>query len=136
MKNKHLLPAFALLLGLSACQSKEEILRDQYAVEGMVLYQKHCENCHQAGGKGLKSLYPALNQGLFNKFSEASLALMMSKGIKEGQVLDGKTFTQYMPGNPALQALDLAEILTYLHELNGNKTKRVEVDRLKRWLKP
>jgi mono/diheme cytochrome c family protein len=112
-------------LTLLSCQSKEEVLHEQYRVEGLALYQKHCENCHQADGKGFKKLYPALvGTDLLKRVSERQMAVMIKKGIA------ADANHEFMPGNAELQAIEIAEIITYLKDLNGVKEGIVDQKRI------
>ncbi len=99
-----------------SCTSKEEILQQQYSVEGMALYQTHCENCHQADGAGLRNLYPPIQK---TTLSPEALSCL----IKNGKKGNG-----FMPANPKLQALDIAEILTYMREKWGNQKRIYPTD--------
>lgn len=111
------LPAMILLaVGLASCESKEEILYKQYVVEGRVLYQTNCANCHQENGSGLKDLYPAISQAaLWKNLKSNELTCLIKWGRKGTK--------GYMPGNAKLQALDIAEIQTFLRDQWGpNKT--------------
>ena len=111
------LPAMILLaVGLASCESKEEILYKQYVVEGRVLYHTNCANCHQENGSGLKDLYPAISQAaLWKNLKSNELTCLIKWGRKGTK--------GYMPGNAKLQALDIAEIQTFLRDQWGpNKT--------------
>ena len=99
-----------------SCQSKEEITQQQYSVEGMALYQTHCENCHQADGAGLRDLYPSIQK---STLSPAALSCLIRNGKK------GKGF---MPANTKLQALDIAELITYMREKWGNQKRIYPTD--------
>lgn len=111
------------ILGLFSCQSKEEILRQQYSIEGMNAYQLHCENCHQKDGKGLKDLYPpVMGTDLFQRVSSEQLVHLLKLGQKGEIIVSGKKYDGFMPSNNKLEALDIAEIITYLREQNGHKT--------------
>lgn len=122
MRNRFYL-AILVWIGLNACQSKEEILQQQYSIEGMNAYQTHCENCHQKDGKGLKDLYPAvMGTDLFERVSDQQLVHLLKYGQKGEIVVNGKKYEGFMPGNGKLEPLDIAEIITYLREKNGNKT--------------
>jgi mono/diheme cytochrome c family protein len=99
-----------------SCQSKEEITQQQYSVEGMALYKANCENCHQADGGGLRDLYPSIQK---THLSPEALACLVKKGKK------GNGF---MPANPKLQALDIAELVTYMREKWGGKKQIYSVD--------
>lgn len=99
-----------------SCQSREEITQEQYSVEGMALYKANCENCHQADGGGLRDLYPSIQK---THLSPEALACLVKKGKK------GNGF---MPANPKLQALDIAELVTYMREKWGGKKQIYSVD--------
>jgi mono/diheme cytochrome c family protein len=99
-----------------SCSSKEEILQQQYSVEGMALYQTHCENCHQADGAGLRDLYPSIQK---TSLSPKALSCL---------IRNGKKGNGFMPANPKLQALDIAEILTYMREKWGNQKRIYPTD--------
>ena len=106
---KNYIPIAIIAFFFFSCQSKEEILQQQYAVEGMALYKTHCENCHQADGSGLRDLYPSIQK---SQLSPEAMTCLLRYGKK------GKG---YMPGNQKLQALDLAELVTYMrNEWNAN----------------
>lgn len=99
-----------------SCQSKEEILQQQYAVEGMALYKTNCENCHQADGSGLRDLYPSINK---SKISPEALTCLMR---------NGKKGNGYMPANAKLQGLDLAELVTYMRDKWGGNKQIYPID--------
>lgn len=99
-----------------SCQSREEITQQQYSVEGMALYKANCENCHQADGGGLRDLYPSIQK---THLSPEALACLVKKGKK------GNGF---MPANPKLQALDIAELVTYMREKWDGKKQIYPVD--------
>ena len=113
-----------LLVLLVSCESREEITRQQYVVEGMNLYQTNCANCHQVDGSGLKDLYPPLAKtDLWQRVKMSELACMIKNGQKDSILVNGKPFNAYMPANPKLQALDIAELVTYMREKwSPNKT--------------
>ena len=112
-----------MIFGIS-CESREEITRQQYVVEGMNLYQTNCANCHQVDGSGLKDLYPPLAKtDLWQRVKMNELACMIKNGQKDSILVNGKPFNAYMPANPKLQALDIAELVTYMREKwSPNKT--------------
>ena len=99
-----------------SCSSKEEIQQTQYAVEGMALYKANCENCHQADGGGLRDLYPSIQK---TKLSEEALVCL----IKNGKKGNG-----FMPANAKLQALDIAELVTYMREKWRNEKRIYPTD--------
>jgi mono/diheme cytochrome c family protein len=114
MKNLALL-IFASFFFFS-CTSKEEITQQQYSVEGMAMYKTHCENCHQADGAGLRDLYPSLQKSTLSP--EALTCL----------IRNGKKGNGFMPANSKLQALDIAELITYMREKWGNQKRIYPTD--------
>ncbi|MHA8065881.1 c-type cytochrome [Aquirufa sp. ROCK2-A2] len=123
MKNKRFILVFLVIGTILSCQSEEEILRQQYSFEGMNAYQTNCENCHQKDGKGLKDLYPPVFQtDLFKRMNEKEIIHILKYGQKGSIQVNGKTYDGFMPGNNKLEALDFAEIITYLREKNGIQT--------------
>jgi len=112
-----------MIVGIS-CESREEITRQQYVVEGMNLYQTNCANCHQVDGYGLKDLYPPLAKtDLWQRVTMSELACVIKHGQKDSIRVNGKPFNAYMPANPKLQALDIAELVTYMRDKwSPNKT--------------
>lgn len=119
MKNYIAISAFFIF----SCSSKEEITQQQYYIEGMALYKTHCENCHQADGSGLRDLYPSIQK---TNLSPEALACL----IKNGKKGNG-----FMPANAKLQALDIAELVTYMREKWGNQKRIYPTDSVQLALK-
>lgn len=114
---------------LVACQSREDITRQQYVVEGMNLYATHCANCHQINGSGLKDLYPALAKtDVWQRINANQMTCIIKVGQKDSIRVNGKKYQAYMPGNATLQALDIAEIVTYLRDEWGPEKSLYSLD--------
>ncbi|PWJ57110.1 mono/diheme cytochrome c family protein [Dyadobacter jejuensis] len=92
-----------------ACQSKEELKKEQYYVEGYRLYQLHCSNCHQEDGAGMANLYPSVATSKM-LLSDAQLACLIRYGTNGSGELQ-----RPMPPNPQLTELEIAEVITYLN---------------------
>lgn len=126
-----LLPALAL----TACQSQEEIKRDQYFAEGLELYKIHCANCHQTDGRGLVNLYPPLaGADYLTPENKAALICAIRYGQHDSLVVNSRRYTQPMPGNAQLQPLDIAEIVTYVYNQWGNEKTFTPTDSVRRVL--
>ncbi len=126
---------FFLAVIAFSCQSKQEIKRDQYFVEGLELYKLHCANCHQTDGTGLKNLYPPLaNSGYLTQERKAKIACAIRYGQADSLVIKGHRYTQPMPGNAQLQPLDIAEITTFIYNQWGNEKTTTETADVKIWL--
>lgn len=106
-----------------ACDSKEEIKRKQYYVDGQALYKTHCANCHQEKGEGLAGLYPPIAGSDFLTKNKELILCSMRNGLMDTITVNGKLYHQPMPANSQLQALDVAEIATFIYnEWGGEKT--------------
>ncbi len=122
----------ALLCG---CTTAQERKFKQYYLQGQLLYQKHCSNCHQPDGSGLKNLYPPLALSDFLKNNPEKTLCLMRYGLTGEVVVNNITFNQPMPGIPTLTDLEIAEIATYIYNSWGNAKGLVEVQEAERVLR-
>lgn len=106
---------------LSISCSQEDVKLKQYYIDGQALYKLHCANCHQENGQGLAGLYPPIAGSDFLKDNKNLILCSMRNGLKDTIVVNGKTYRQPMPANTQLQALDVAEIGTYIYNEWGNE---------------
>jgi mono/diheme cytochrome c family protein len=112
----------SLVVLFASCQSKEEIMYQQYVVEGRAIYEKNCANCHQSDGRGLRDLYPALAKtDLWKRVNAKQLVCIIKQGQKGEIKVNGKTYSGYMPANTKLEAIDMAELVTFMKDSWGNK---------------
>lgn len=116
---------------LLACQSQEEIKRQKYITEGILLYQNNCANCHQNNGKGLESLYPPL-AGANALAQKDSVIRWIRFGLQGPISVNGKQYNRPMPANPQLSDLEIAEIVTYIYNQWGGEDKLTSIDDVKR----
>ena len=91
-----LLVATVLLLSIIYCLSISCSTRDpkfqQYFVQGQVLYEKHCSNCHQKNGQGLGRLYPPLALSDFLKNNVDKSMCIMKYGIQGEITVNGQSY--------------------------------------------
>jgi len=113
---------------------RTQIRFDQYKVQGMALYTKHCAQCHQATGEGLASLYPPLKQADYLLEDLPRAACIIINGQVQTIKVNGKTYNQMMPGVQNLTPLEVAEILTYVTNSWGNAKGLIEVKEVEKWL--
>jgi cytochrome c551 len=107
--------------------NQDEVKRKQYYIDGQVLYKTHCANCHQENGQGLAGLYPPIMGSDYLKKNKELILCSMRNGLQDTIVVNGKTYHQPMPANTQLQALDVAEIATYIYNEWGNETVITDV---------
>ncbi len=122
------LAALALLTALfTGCLTAEEKKFKQYYLQGQALYEKHCSNCHQPNGTGLRKLYPPLaHSDYLNNYPDNTLCLMRH-GITGELVVNQITYNQPMPGIPSLTDPEIAQIATYIYNSWGNSRGLIDV---------
>ncbi|MEZ4902937.1 MAG: cytochrome c [Spirosomataceae bacterium] len=126
-KTRNLPLAFCFLYFIFfACQTEEQVKRDQYLAEGFTLYQTHCANCHQRDGKGLENLYPAIATDYLK--DKANVICWIKFGVNQPMTINGKGYHRAMPANPALKDLEIAEIVTYVYNTWGNETNITSIE--------
>ncbi len=121
-----LLAAFFIIhftLSISGCQN---IKRDQYVSEGYGLFQTHCANCHQKNGEGMANLYPPISKDFLR--NKADVVCWIRNGMHQTMVVKGKTYNRAMPGNQALENLDIAELMTYLYNTYDKESELFPID--------
>lgn len=99
----------------------------QYYVKGEELYLKHCSNCHQPGGAGLGLVYPPLNTSDYMENNFENVLCLMKHGIEGEITVNGKSFSQPMPGVSTLTDLEIAEIATYIYNTWDHRHGLVDV---------
>ena len=121
MTSKEFYHSFVTLLLLSACTHKSEngdsssVKFQQYFVQGQVLYQKYCSNCHQANGKGLGRVYPPIDKSDFMDKNFEEVICIIKYGSQGPLMVNGVEYNMAMKGNPQLTELEVAEITTYIY---------------------
>ena len=111
---------------LFSCESDEEVKQKRYFAAGNQLYETHCANCHQIDGKGLAGLYPPIANSDFLAKNKAMIMCGMKYGMKDTLSINTQRYTQPMPPNAQLYALDIAEITSYIYIKWGNEKKITE----------
>ena len=99
----------------------------QYYVQGQILYQTYCSNCHQVTGKGLGRLYPPVDQSDFMDENFEEVICIVKYGKKGSLIVNGIEYNMEMKGNPALTELEVAEIITYVYNNWSHKKGLADV---------
>ncbi|UFH51862.1 cytochrome c [Spirosoma sp. KNUC1025] len=114
-----------ILSGLS-CQSEEEIKRERYITEGILVYKNNCANCHQNKGEGLAALYPPIAGSDF--LADKNAVICLIRYGQQGPIfVNGKPYNRVMPAQPQLSNLEVAELATYIYNEWGRETKVTDV---------
>lgn len=114
---------------------KQNVKFEQYMVEGQLLYQQHCINCHQATGQGLGKLYPPLADSDFMLDNMEAVICLIKNGISGKIIVNGVEYNQAMPGIPRITNLEIAEIATYIYNSWGNSAGQITTEKVEAVLK-
>lgn len=96
--------------------------------QGKNLYTKHCESCHMADGTGLGGNIPPLAQADYLEQQQDQLACIIRHGMEGAIEVNGKTYTEAMPGVEALSEFQIANIINYINHAWGNDYGFVKVE--------
>lgn len=108
-------------------KGKGSVKYEQYYLQGKVLYENNCSNCHQKNGTGLGLVYPPLNRSDFMDKNFEEVLCLMRNGKKGELIINGKSYVQAMPGVPKLTDLEIAEIATYIYNTWEHNRGMVDV---------
>ena len=93
----------------------------QYMIIGKKLYLQHCANCHGQNGEGLEQLIPPLAKSDYMMDRIDRTVCEIRSGIQGEITVNGITYSQEMPANRELRALEIAEITTFIANSWGNE---------------
>jgi mono/diheme cytochrome c family protein len=113
---------------ICSCQNAEQITQDMYYANGRDLYIKRCQNCHGQKAEGLADLIPPLTDTLFLKNNRNKLACIIKNGLHEEITVSNRKFGEKMPAQTDLNDIDIAQILVYITNSNGNKAGMYSTD--------
>lgn len=103
--------------------------------EGERLYKFHCSNCHLDDGKGLGALIPPIaGASGFLDANRERLPCILKYGLKDTIVVNGTRYAEAMPGVPTLSAIQITNILNYVHHSWGNGLPAFRLDEVERLL--
>lgn len=118
---------------LISCTSKSDNSQiyspkfQQYYVQGEILYNKHCSNCHQTNGKGLGRLYPPVDKSDYMDNNFEAVICLIKNGKQGPLIVNGIEYNMIMKNSPGLTELEVAEIATYIYNTWSHKKGLVDV---------
>lgn len=137
MKNS-IIASLSLLVFVSiflfSCQNEDYLIYQRYYVQGKVIYEQHCQNCHGKTGTGLANLIPPLTDTVYLKKNRDLLSCMIKSGLKGPIIVNNKLYDAEMPAEPHLTNIEIAEVITYITNSFGNKQGLHNLDQVKKEL--
>jgi len=103
--------------------------------EGERLYKFHCSNCHLDDGKGLGALIPPIaGASEFLDANRERLPCILKYGLKDTIEVKGVRYAEAMPGVPTLSAIQITNILNFIHHTWGDGLPPYRLDEVEHLL--
>lgn len=84
------------------------------AVDGKLVYKKHCMECHQENGEGVPNIYPTLKNAEWVGSDKEHLIEIILNGMTKQIVVNGIAYEDEMPKADYLTNKEIAAVLTYI----------------------
>ena len=107
--------------------------------EGNQLYIKHCLQCHQTDGKGVRGMFPPLAGNDKIKGPATDIIKIVLFGLEGPLTVNEKDYNQPMPPQAYLTDKQIADIVSYIRNSWGNQASNVtpaDVDKVRKLGKP
>jgi mono/diheme cytochrome c family protein len=102
--------------------------------QGEIMYGSYCANCHMEDGTGLRGRIPPLVKSDYLKKHPDEIACIIRYGKTGEIVVNGKTYSEAMPGERKLTDFEIANIINYIHQAWGNDYGFVKVQTVQKAL--
>lgn len=131
---RFLIILFLPLIFNSCGFSPKEVKFNKYRISGERLYEKHCANCHQTDGKGLRGLYPPISDSDYLNGHLIDVICGIKYGSNDSLVVNGVKYIIPMPAS-GLSNLEIAQITTYIYNEWDESIGLVDVRRVEKLIK-
>lgn len=119
----------------STIQDIKDLKTKQYAINGKVIYDQLCANCHQSDGTGLARLIPPLKDSDYMREDLGRTIRLIKFGLEGEITVNGIPYNQPMPPNPQLTSMEISEITTYIYNVWGQQEGLITVNEVENFLK-
>jgi len=126
---------FTVTAIIVSCQNQEQMDLQNYMSSGRDIYQAKCQNCHGENGEGLGQLAPPLTDSLFLQTNKQKLACFVKNGLSEKITINGKIYSEKMPGFPELTDIEIAQTIVFITNSFGNKQGFIHYEQISKDLK-
>ena len=128
------------LRALPAQGEKREFERDTgpqataFLTAGAKLYEKHCADCHGAGGAGMPPGYPplAVNRALTMEQAVNPIRIVLNGGFAPGTAGNPRPYSM-PPFSHVLNDTEVAQVVSYLRSAWGNNAPPVDSNDVNRY---
>lgn len=140
MRKRNLIPiiAFAILV-VASCgekkKSKDDFKLDESSLSpldtkianGKKVYEKTCQACHQADGKGVENTFPPLASSDYFATDKLKMVANIVNGLEGEITVNGKKYNTPMPKQVVTDE-EAADVATYVLNSFGNGGGEVTVE--------
>ena len=112
---------------------RTQLRLQSYMANGQRLYNAYCANCHQKNGRGLRNLIPPL-RGLKYLQRQKEIACLIKFGASGPMIVKGTTYDAPMPAQLHLRDIQIAEIMSYIGNVWGNREGLIPVKQVSEYL--
>jgi mono/diheme cytochrome c family protein len=93
---------------------------------GAKLYEDHCVSCHQASGKGVPAIYPALagNPAVTSPIATNVVHMVLQGGFAPGTAKNPRPYGM-PPFGQSMSDSEVAAVITYIRNTWGNRANAV-----------
>ncbi len=99
--------------------------------QGQGLYATQCANCHMEDGTGLEGAIPPLAGADYVEEDPLRMACIIRYGQNDTIVVNGRTYSQVMPGNDQLTEFQITNIINYVNHAWGNDYGIVKLEEVR-----
>ena len=117
--------AITIAACVASCVSAVEPAVQPATPAGQRLYGAHCLSCHQADGRGVPHMQPAIAGGAWVQGDARALATFVMTGGFDSASRKEADVDNVMPPFAQLSDADLAAILTYIRQKFGGGASAV-----------
>jgi mono/diheme cytochrome c family protein len=100
-------------------------------LKGKAVYTQYCLPCHQSDGGGVMNMNPPLIGTTYVLGDKTQLINILLKGLTKGVEIDGDKYTNPMPAVNYLSDQQIADVLTYVRNIFGNKATLISAAEVK-----
>lgn len=101
---------------------KKYKLKGKEVLKAKKIYKKHCTQCHQSRGQGLKKVYPPLKGSEWLKKDKETLIKIVLHGLEGDIIVKGKKYNNKMLQlGSQMKDAEIAKVLMYVRQAWKNK---------------
>jgi mono/diheme cytochrome c family protein len=98
---------------------------------GELIYQRHCQVCHQANGQGVPGYYPPIIGTKSSSGDKGYLIKVLMYGLSGEVTIEGKKYNSVMSNFRMLSDKEIADVLNYVRSQSDDNLEPVSPEEVK-----